>query len=230
VTPESTRVAIVAAQNEQETVGEALDALKQILPGARLIVADDASRDRTREVAMRHGGWVIGRGRPHGKGGNVGAAAQAAIGEFPDDAVVLLCDADLGRSAGELGPLVAAVEAGRCDLAIAGFSATRSASGGFGLTIGYARRAVERLTGERIEAPLSGQRAMRMATLRLLQPFADGWGLETGMTIDAIRHGLRLQEMELPLSHRAPGRTPAGFLHRAAQLREIRRAVRSRSG
>jgi hypothetical protein len=71
---------------------------------------------------------------------------------------------------------------------------------------------------------------MRIGTLRLLQPFANGWGLETGMTIDALRHGLRLEEIELPLSHRPTGRTPAGFLHRAAQLRDIRRAVRSRSG
>ena len=221
-------MAILAAQNEADRVGDALDALKAILPGARLIVADDASRDRTREVAMRHGGWIVGRGRPHGKGGNVGAAAEAAIGEFPDDATILLCDADLGPSAGELRPLVNAVEAGRCDLAIASFAEARG--GGLGLTLGYGRRAVERLTGSRIGAPLSGQRAMRIGTLRLLLPFADGWGLETGMTVDALRHGLRVEEIELPLAHRATGRTPAGFLHRAAQLRDIRRAVRSRSG
>ena len=225
--PEPTRVAIVAAQNEEETVGEALAGLKEALPGARLIVADDASRDGTKEVAMRHGGWVIGRGRAHGKGGNVGAAAQAAIGEFPDDATVLLCDADLGRTAAELGPLVDSVEGGGCDLAIGGFSERRG--GGMGLAIGYSRRAVGRLTGERVQNPLSGQRAMRIGSLRLLQPFAAGWGIETGMTIDAIRHGLRVEEIELPLTHRATGRTPAGFLHRGRQLRDIRRAVRSRS-
>ena len=228
MTPEPTRVAIVAAQNEADTVGDALDALKEILPGARLIVADDASRDRTREVAMRHGGWVIGRGRPHGKGGNVGAAAEAAIGESSDEATVLLCDSDLGRSAGELRPLVDAVEGERCDLAVATFAEPRG--GGFGVTVGYARRAVGRLCGERVEAPLSGQRAMRIGTLRQLLPFAAGWGLETGMTIDAARRGLRIKEIELPLTHRTRGRTPAGFLHRAAQLRDIRRAVRSRSG
>jgi glucosyl-3-phosphoglycerate synthase len=222
------RVAIVAARNEADRVGEALDALEALMPGARLILADDASRDGTREVAMRHGGWVIGRGRPHGKGGNVGAAAEAAIGEFPDEATVLLCDADLGSTAGELGPLVDVVEAGRCDLAIARFA--EPGGGGLGATIGYARRSVERLCGTRVASPLSGQRAMKIGALRLLLPFADGWGLEAGMTIDAIRHGLRLEEFELPLSHRATGRTPAGFLHRAAQLRDIRRAVRSRSG
>jgi hypothetical protein len=231
-------VAIVAARNEADRVGLALDALKETLPGARLIVADDASTDGTQQVAMQHGGWVVSRGRPHGKGGNVGAAAQAAIDEFADDATVLLCDADLGASGGELRPLVDAVEAGRCDLAIARFadnakvreSATRFGSGGFGITLGYGRRAVARLAGARIDSPLSGQRAMRVGTLRALLPFADGWGLELGMTIDALRHGLRLEEIELPLAHRATGRTPAGFLHRAAQLRDLRRAARSRSG
>ncbi|HET9119534.1 MAG TPA: hypothetical protein VFN72_03280, partial [Solirubrobacterales bacterium] len=100
--------------------------------------------------------------------------------------------------------------------------------GGFGITLAYATRAVERASGARLEAPLSGQRAMRVATLRRLLPLADGWGLETGMTIDAIRAGLRVREIELPLEHRATTRTPAGFLHRGRQLRDIRRAVRAR--
>ena len=45
------------------------------------------------------------------------------------------------------------------------------------------------------------------------------------MTLDAVRAGLRVKEIELPLSHRATGRTPRGFLHRARQLRDIRRAA-----
>jgi glycosyltransferase involved in cell wall biosynthesis len=228
VTPESPRVVIVAAQNEAPRIGAALDALAETLPGARLMVADDASTDGTQQEAMRHGAWLISRRRPHGKGGNVTAAAEAAVGEFGDDATVLVCDADLGESAGELVPLVNAIEAGNCDLAVAKFA--HPDGGGFGFTLGFARRAVERLCGVRLEAPLSGQRAMRISTLRELIPLAAGWGLETGMTIDAIRAGYRLEEIELPLSHRITGRTPAGFLHRARQLRDIRRAVRSRAG
>ena len=228
MTPESPRVVIVAAQNEAQRIGAALDALAETLPGARLMVADDASTDGTQQEAMRHGAWLISRRRPHGKGGNVTAAAEAAVGEFGDDATVLVCDADLGESAGELVPLVNAIEAGNCDLAVAKFA--HPDGGGFGFTLGFARRAVERLCGVRLEAPLSGQRAMRISTLRELIPLAAGWGLETGMTIDAIRAGYRLEEIELPLSHRITGRTPAGFLHRARQLRDIRRAVRSRAG
>jgi glycosyltransferase involved in cell wall biosynthesis len=227
VTPEPARVVIVAAQNEAERIGAALDALGRAFPGARRIVADDASTDDTQAVAMRQGAWVVSRRRPHGKGGNVTAAAQAVIGEFGDGATALLCDADLGESAAALVPLVDAVEDGACDLAVGRYA--QSDGGGFGITLGYARRAVERLGGEGPRAPLSGQRAMRVSTLRRLLPFAGGWGLEVGMTIDALRAGYRVEEIELPLQHRSTGRTPAGFLHRARQLRDIRRAALARA-
>jgi hypothetical protein len=176
---------------------------------------------------MQEGAWVVRRGRPHGKGGNVTAAARAASGEFEDEATVLLCDADLGESAGALTALVGAIENGDSDLAVGAVADPRG--GGFGIALGYARRAVEKRCGARLAAPLSGQRAMRLSTLRELLPFADGWGMETGMTIDAVRAGDRLREIELPLEDRITGRTPAGFLHRARQLRDIRRAVRARA-
>jgi hypothetical protein len=49
------------------------------------------------------------------------------------------------------------------------------------------------------------------------------------MAIDAARAGLRIEEIELPLRHRATGRTPGGFLHRARQLSDIRSAARARA-
>ena len=50
-------------------------------------------------------------------------------------------------------------------------------------------------------------------------PFAHGFGMEIGMTIDAVRAGHRLVEIELDLSHRASGRTLGGFAHRAPPAR-----------
>src|SRR5215213_8178525 len=38
------------------------------------------------------------------------------------------------------------------------------------------------------------------------------------MTIDAVRAGLPVEEVELPLEHRATGRDARGFLHRGRQL------------
>ncbi len=71
---------------------------------------------------------------------------------------------------------------------------------------------------------------MRVEVLRATLPFADGYGMEVGMTIDAVRSGYSLREYELDLAHRATGRTLTGFAHRARQLRDFARAYRSRGG
>jgi glycosyltransferase involved in cell wall biosynthesis len=218
--------AIVAARNEAGRIEETVAALRGALPGAAIYVADDASTDGTAEIAMAAGAQVVSRGRPHGKGANVTAAAHAALSAEPTPSTVLLCDGDLGASAARLTPLVDAVRRGECDLAVAAFS--RRVGGGFGIALGFARSAIRRLCGLETEAPISGQRAMRVEVLRATIPFARGYGLEVGMTVDAVRAGYRLREYRLDLEHRATGRDVRGFLHRARQLADFTRAYLSR--
>jgi glycosyltransferase involved in cell wall biosynthesis len=217
---------IVAAHDEADAIGATLESLTHALSGAAIYVADDGSTDETAAVAEEFGAEVVGRLEPLGKGGNVTAAAEVALRNLDDETTVLLCDADLGASAAELVALVESVERGDCDLAIASFA--RREGGGFGIAVGYAREKIEELCGFRAEAPISGQRAMRAAVLRELLPFADGWGMEMGMTVDAVRAGRRVAEVELPLTHRATGRTLGGFIHRARQRRDFGRVYRSR--
>jgi glycosyltransferase involved in cell wall biosynthesis len=217
---------IVAARNEADRIGPTVAALRGAFPAAAIWVADDASTDGTAEAAMLAGAEVVSRGRSHGKGGNVTAAAQAALGVEPAPNLVLLCDGDLGDSAARLRPLVEAVRRDECDLAVASFS--QRVGGGFGIALGFARWAIRRLCGAETTAPISGQRALRAETLRACLPFASGFGMEIGMTVDAVRSGYRLREYELNLEHRASGRTLTGFLHRAAQLRDFLRVYASR--
>lgn len=218
---------LVAARNEADRVGETVAALRRAFPDAAIWVADDASTDDTEGVALAAGARVVSRGRPHGKGANVSAAAEAALSVDPPE-LFLLCDGDLGSSAVKLTALVDAVERGECDLAVAAFS--RRLGGGFGVALGFARWAIRRRCGLETTAPISGQRAMRTEVLRATLPFADGFGMEVGMTIDAVRAGHALREYELDLSHRTTGRTLSGFAHRAGQLRDFARAYASRRG
>ena len=221
-----TLAVLVAARNEADRIAGTVGALRGAFPEAAIWVADDASTDGTAEAAMAAGAQVVSRGRPHGKGANVTAAAEAALSAEPAPGLILLCDGDLGPSAARLAPLVEAVERGECDLAVAAFS--RRVGGGFGLALGFARWAIRRLCGAETMAPISGQRAMRADVLRATLPFARGFGMEIGMTVDAVRSGFRLREYELDLEHRATGRSLAGFAHRAAQLRDFARAYWAR--
>jgi hypothetical protein len=171
---------------------------------------------------------VVWSPEPVGKGGAATRAAARALqaARDPDTAIVLLCDGDLGASAARLTPLVDAVRDGRLDLAVAAFA--RRLGGGFGVAVGYARRAVRRLCGLELQAPISGQRALRGEVLRAVLPFAPRFGMEIGMTVDAARAGYRVGEVEIDLEHRATGRSLGGFLHRARQLRDFMAVERSR--
>ena len=218
---------IVAAHNEADRIGDTLDALAAAFRGAPLWVADDASTDGTADVALAHGGRVVRRARSHGKGGNVTAAAEAALSDGGAPDLVLLCDGDLGRSAGELAKLHDAVASGQCDLAIAAFRVR--VGGGFGVALRFARWAIERRCGYRAGAPISGQRAMGREVLEAALPLAPGYGMEIGMTIDAVRAGHRVREVELDLEHRATGKSLGGFVHRGRQLRDFLRVYRMKA-
>jgi len=224
----SATAVIVTAYNEADRLPATLSALAAAFPGARIVIADDGSTDDSATVAAAHGADVVSSARNIGKGGAATLAAQRLLplADEDPDAVILLCDGDLAASAEALKALVEEVRAGRADLAVAAF-ATR-VGGGFGLALGFARWAIRSRCGLETTAPISGQRALRAAVLPAVLPFAPRFGMEIGMTIDAARAGFRVVEVELPLAHRATGRTMRGFLHRGRQMLDFAAVYRAR--
>ena len=220
-------VVIVTARNEADRITDTVRSAAETFPEARVIVVDGGSTDDTAQAAGAAGAELIRAGAHGGKGHSMTVAARRALEEpGAEERIFLFCDGDLGESAGRLRPLAEAVESGRCDLAVAAFA--RKQGGGLGLAVGFARRAIRSLTGLELRAPISGQRAMRGATLVRLLPFAQGFGVEIGMTVDAARAGLRLEEVEIDLEHRATGRSVAGFVHRGRQLAHFLQVYASR--
>src|SRR5205814_8231717 len=126
-------------------------------------------------------------------------------------------DADLGESAAECAPLLAPVLTGEADMTLAVFPGLRG-SGGFGLVARLARWGVQCLTGRRLAAPLSGQRAMTRAVWERVGRTAPGYGAEVGLDVDVLRAGFRLVEVPTRMSHKAGGRDLVGFRHRGRQM------------
>ena len=118
------------------------------------------------------------------------------------------------------------MERGEADLAIAAFA--RREGGGFGLALRSAHWVIRALTGLDLRAPISGQRALRGDVLPVVVPFAHGFGMEIGMTVDAARAGYRVAEVELDLAHRSTGRSLRGFAHRGRQLADFARVYLDR--
>ena len=217
---------VVSAWNEAERIGDTLAALGDAFPGARLVVADDHSEDGTPDVARTAGAEVVRAPSRLGKGGANTLAVERLLEYGAAPPTLVLCDGDLGASARELPRLVEALDRDEADLVVASFA--RRVGGGFGVALGFARWAIRRLTGLEPEAPISGQRALRPEVVPAVIPFAHGFGMEIGMTVDASRAGFRLIEVPLDLEHRATGRTAAGFLHRFRQLVDFARVYAAR--
>lgn len=217
-------VILIAARNEASRLPATLAALARAFPGARVVVADDGSTDGTAQAARAAGAEVVRSERPLGKGGAATLAARHVLDATsgPNPPRVLLCDADLGPSAAELRGLLDA----DADVAVAVFA--RKVGGGFGVAVRAARSAIAHRTGLELLAPLSGQRALRGEVLSVVTPFARGFGMEVGMTIDAARAGFSVVEVPLDLEHRATGRTWSGFVHRGRQLRDLLAAYLAR--
>lgn len=214
-----TVVAIVAAKDRAGTVGQTVSALRALASVDEVVVVDDGSSDGTADAAGRAGATVLRLDVNQGKGGAVTAAVEAT----PHADVYLLVDDDTGATAALAAQLLPPVLTGEADMTV-GVLPAAGKRGGFGTVRNLAGRIIRRAAGFEARAPLSGQRAVRGPLLRSLLPLADRFGLETGLTIDAVRSGARVVEVDVAMEHAHTGRTVAGFRHRAAQGRDILRA------
>lgn len=214
---------IIPAYNEEMLVGQTVEAVSTIAGVAQIIVVDDGSTDHTSQVAEKAGATVLRSDKNLGKGGALNLGLREAIGD-----IILLVDADLGKTALEARKLLDPVIKGQADLTIGRFT-SRKRKGGFGLALNLARKAVRHLTGLNLEAPLSGQRALnRKAIAALNNKFASGFAVEVAMIIDLARHGLVIREVPVEMRHRETDKDFLGFLHRGKQFWDIFWVITSR--
>jgi hypothetical protein len=214
-------VALGAARAEADRIGETVIALRALEPVTEVVVVDDGSRDETAPRSLAAGATVLRLDRARGKG----RALEGALTRLRDRAadVWLLADGDLSATAASLDAVLAPVMAGEADLAIATFPPGQG--GGFGLVKRAARHAIRLGSGLDVREPLSGQRALTAEALDAVRPLARGFGVETAMTIDAVRAGLRVLEVPAELGHRPTHRDVRGFAHRGRQGWDILRAA-----
>jgi hypothetical protein len=228
--PRSGEVAVVIpARNEADRIQATVTAASGLAGVALVIVVDDGSTDATGPAARRAGAIVMRHGRNRGKGAamETGAEAVRLLDQREDrdrPRHLLFLDADLAQTAAKAGPLIDPVLAGAADMTIAVF-ATTVKLGGHGLVVGLAGAGIQRATGWRPAQPLNGQRCVSRAAFEAARPLAPGWGVETALTIDLLRKGLRITEVEVELTHRATGTGMRAQLHRARQLTDVARAL-----
>lgn len=217
-------VVVVPAFDEEACVGDVVTAVRAL--GYDCVVVDDASNDRTAEVAEQAGAIVIRLPINLGVGGALRAGFRFAVDHGAD--TVVQVDGDGQHPPEHIDALLQHLDQGGFDMVVG----SRFAPGGVPSPQSKMRRAaivvlsrtLRRRSGLRISDPTSGFRAIRDP---LLRAFASDFPHHyLGDTFEALlvagRRGYRVAEIPVMMHARKGGQPSAGL---AASVRSMLRAL-----
>ena len=199
-------VVIMPAFNEAGNVGSVLHSMPEEVEGYPVVtvVVDDASEDRTSEVA-RSAGALVAR-LPIQRGGGLALRVGYEIANQLDGIVVVTMDADGQHVADEMPLLVKPILSGEADMVngsrVLGEFERESRIRHAG--VHFFSWLVTVLTGSRITDVSNGYRAIRADILKQLVLDQDQfWASE--LLIEVMRHRLRIVEVPITVRARASG-------------------------
>ena len=206
--PGSARVAVVVPCHDEElTVGKVVADFRAALPGARILVVDNASRDRTAEIARAAGAEVIREPRP-GKGFALLTGFRQARAGGAD--YLIMVDGDDTYPAADAPKLLAAAEAG-AEMVI-GTRLQEFEDGAFRAGHSFGNWLfiflVRLLFGVRTRDLFSGYRVITRRFLESTPLIAQGFEVEAELSLQATVQ--RFPVAEVPVRYRArPAENPS---------------------
>jgi len=191
--------AVIAAFNEARNIRRVLDALRGVSVLDEIVVVDDGSIDGTGSVVLSAAD-EDSRIRLITHGANLGKGQAVFTGrENSQASILLLLDADLiSLKPSQVNDLIRPVKEGRADM-----------------TLGLFRGGLINTDFPHMITPwLSGQRCLYSELLtHVSRPAAEGYGLETAITVAASIEGWRIQRVCLQGVYHPPSEFHRGILH-----------------
>ncbi|HET7195242.1 MAG TPA: glycosyltransferase family 2 protein [Nocardioides sp.] len=237
--PDAPFVAIViAALNEEATIGKVLADIPEMLCGlrVRVLVVDDGSTDSTAEVARAAGALVSSHGRNLGQGDGLrtGFAVALELGAT----VVVTMDADGQHDPAELPDLVGPVLGGDADYVQGSRFLGKYDDAGGARHVGIMgfTALINVLAGTRVSDCTNGYRAIAGSELGRMRLVEDRFSAAE-IIIEAAACGLRIREVPVHIRGREVGETrkprglsyPLGYLGTIVRSSVRARALNSRS-
>jgi glycosyltransferase involved in cell wall biosynthesis len=194
-------VAVVPAQNEEETIGKVVTLVKEYVDD--VIVIDDGSRDATRLRALQAGASVISHPLNRGVGAALRTGYRVALQQKAD--FIVQIDGDFQHDPKYIPDLLEEFQNGH-DIVI-GSRFLNPSHRNYNLTrrsgIKFFSWVANFLGSLSVTDVTSGFRCYRAAALSRLSPLVDShWALE--QTLEAARKGMKIKEVsvEMPLRER----------------------------
>lgn len=208
-------VAVVPVYNEESFIKNTIENIKKIDLIDEIIVVDDGSTDNTKEIISKLDVTYIRLDKNRGKGYAISTAIKNTNFEY-----LALLDGDLGRTSDEAVKLILPAINNEADVIIARFKKPKK-KGGFGLVKNLANRGVYFYTKSNVTSTLSGQRVYSRKVIDSIDYIPNRFGVEVAMTIETLRKGFSIKEVDVEMIHRETERNLEGFIHRGKQFFNI---------
>ena len=175
---------VMPAKNEAGAIASVIEAVRQQLPQAEILVVDDGSTDETGSIAISAGARVVSHRYSMGNGAAIKTGARSATGD-----IIVFMDADGQHDPADIPRLLEQVESG-FDMAVGARSSNAHASAGRGFANRLYNRLAMYMTGQKILDLTSGFRAVRANRFReFLYLLPNGFSYPTTITMAFFRAG-----------------------------------------
>jgi glycosyltransferase involved in cell wall biosynthesis len=198
---------VVPAFNEEHTVGDIIDRLKETLreidPNNEIIVLDDCSQDTTAEVSKGRGVMVYSFKQHMGKGYALRAGFERAKGD-----IIITIDSDGSNRPEELPLVLEPILQNQADLVIGSrFSGNAGTSGKKFNAAGVRlfNSIIRVLTGAVVTDSQSGYRAMKNRVLKGLNLRSGTYEIESEMLVKIAHRRFRICEVPVSFEQRTYG-------------------------
>jgi glycosyltransferase involved in cell wall biosynthesis len=194
---------IIPARNEELSLPGVLG---NVPPGIkRVVVVDNGSTDSTAEVASAYGARVVTE--PVAGYGRACLAGLAYLRDDPPD-IVAFVDADGSDELGRLPDLIAPVVSGEEDLVLGRRIPSDRKALSFQQRLGHVlATGLIRLFWKHRFRDLGPMRVISWTALDHLHMTDQAFGWTVEMQVRAIKHGMRIREIDVPYHRRSAGKS-----------------------
>jgi glycosyltransferase involved in cell wall biosynthesis len=173
---------VIPAKNEAAALPAVVSRVREVLPGAEVIVVDDGSTDATASLAACVGARVVSAPYSMGNGAAIKRGARAATGE-----ILVFMDGDGQHDPAEIPTLLAKLAEGY-DMVVGARGRGGQANVGRGLANAFYNRLASWVTGHPVLDLTSGFRAVRAERFReFLYLLPNGFSYPTTSTMAFFR-------------------------------------------
>ncbi|MGL4422225.1 MAG: glycosyltransferase family 2 protein [Gemmataceae bacterium] len=190
---------VMPAYHEESRIGQTLSTLRPYL--SQTVVVDDGSKDRTAEIALSRGVWVLRHFINRGQGAALQTGIDFALKQGAD--IIVTFDSDGQHDASEIGRMCEPILSGRADVALG--------SRFLGETVGmpFSRRVILKLgivftwlvSRIHVSDTHNGFRALSRSSAQKIRLHQDRMAHASEILDEIYRHGLRYEEVPVTIRY-----------------------------